>query len=101
MSWLEYLTQVLPDTPALPPSTLMVRADLSDADSEDVAAELERAGLVTRTTAGLAPTGKQWDGPGYISATAMFAYDLDDTTEIHLPPGWTPAWNALASSARV
>jgi hypothetical protein len=32
MTWLEYLTQVLPDTPSLPGSTLLLRAGLSDVD---------------------------------------------------------------------
>jgi hypothetical protein len=66
MMRLEYLTQVLPAVSVLPPETLAVRADLlNDVDAEDVAGELERAGLVVRTPAGLAPTGKQWSGPDY------------------------------------
>lgn len=95
---LEYLTQVLPDTPALPMATLLVRAGLSDVDGEHAVAELERAGLVCATPAGLAPTGKPWDGPRFVTRNTTFAYDLDDHTVIHLPRSWTPSPEALIAS---
>lgn len=95
---LEYLTQVLPDTPALPASTLMARAGLSDVDGEHAVEELERSGLVRRTSAGLAPTGKQWDGPRYVTRDTRFAYDLDDETLIQLPRSWTPSLEAVVAA---